>query len=113
MCQHQPPCRHPDAPGREAAAAVAAHPGQGWSLLCNGIVLFEGTGLLLPGGRVIPPHRRAPRRTPPECTRPASAGPWRRFCSEALATEDAGALNPPLWPGRWCATARQPSGIGG
>ncbi len=38
---------------------VAAHPEQGWSLLCNGIVLFEDTGLLLPDGQVIPPHRSA------------------------------------------------------
>jgi hypothetical protein len=36
---------------------VAAHPEQGWSLLCNGIVLFEDTGALLPTGQSIPPHR--------------------------------------------------------
>ena len=30
---------------------------QGWSLLCNGVVLFVDTGVLLPGGRVLPPHR--------------------------------------------------------
>jgi hypothetical protein len=42
---------------REAARAVARHPEQGWSLLCNGVVLFDDTGELLPDGRVIPPHR--------------------------------------------------------
>jgi hypothetical protein len=36
---------------------VAAHPEQGWSLLCNGVVLFEDTGELLPDGRVIAPRR--------------------------------------------------------
>jgi hypothetical protein len=36
---------------------VAHHPEQGWSLLCNGVVLFEDTGELLPDGRVIAPHR--------------------------------------------------------
>jgi len=36
---------------------VAAHVEQGWSLLCNGVVLFEDTGELLPDGRVVQPHR--------------------------------------------------------
>jgi hypothetical protein len=50
MCQHQPPCPPVGATGRQAARVVASHPEQGWSLLCNGIVLFEDTGVLLPGG---------------------------------------------------------------
>jgi hypothetical protein len=36
---------------------VAAHPEQGWSLLCNGVVMFDDTGELLPDGRVIAPRR--------------------------------------------------------
>jgi hypothetical protein len=36
---------------------VAAHPEQGWSLLCNGVVLFDDMGELLPDGAVIDPHR--------------------------------------------------------
>ncbi|GGQ92252.1 hypothetical protein Saso_13290 [Streptomyces asoensis] len=36
---------------------MAHHPEQGWSLLCNGVLLFEDTGELLPDGRVIAPHR--------------------------------------------------------
>jgi hypothetical protein len=36
---------------------VAHHPEQGWSLLCNGVVLFEDTGELLPDGKIIDPHR--------------------------------------------------------
>ena len=57
MCPHLPPCPDALAPDREAARTIAAHPDQGWSLLCNGIVLFEDTGELLPGGDVIAPHR--------------------------------------------------------
>jgi hypothetical protein len=36
---------------------VAHHPEQGWSLLCNGVLLFEDTGELLPDGKIIAPHR--------------------------------------------------------
>jgi hypothetical protein len=57
MCQHQPPCPEATAPDREAARTVTCHPEQGWSLLCNGIVLFEDTGELLPDGAIIAPHR--------------------------------------------------------
>jgi hypothetical protein len=64
MCQHQPPCPPADAVDREAAHVVASHPEQGWSLLCNGIVLFEDTGALLPDGQSIPPHRLASVQAP-------------------------------------------------
>jgi Family of unknown function (DUF5999) len=57
MCSHQPHCPSAEAPDREAAHTVACHPEQGWSLLCNGVLLFEDTGELLPDGRVIDPHR--------------------------------------------------------
>ncbi len=57
MCQHQPPCPTADSADREAAALVAHHPEQGWSLLCNGVLFFEDTGELLPNGQIIAPHR--------------------------------------------------------
>jgi hypothetical protein len=57
MCNHQPPCPRAEAPDREAAHTVASHPEQGWSLLCNGVLLFEDTGELLPDGSIIAPHR--------------------------------------------------------
>jgi uncharacterized protein DUF5999 len=57
MCPHMPECPDAQASDREAARTVASHPDQGWSLLCNGIVLFEDTGELLPDGDVIAPHR--------------------------------------------------------
>jgi hypothetical protein len=55
---------------------VASHPEQGWSLLCNGVVLFEDTGALLPNGQSIPPHRPAVPNVParrPRLPWPAAA----------------------------------------
>lgn len=57
MCQHQPSCPTAESADREAALPVAHHPEQGWSLLCNGVLLFEDTGELLPNGTIIAPHR--------------------------------------------------------
>ena len=57
MCPHTPQCPDANATDREAARAVASPPEQGWTLLCNGVVVFEDTGELLPGGEVILPHR--------------------------------------------------------
>lgn len=57
MCPHTPQCPDALAPDREAAHTVAAHPEQGWSLLCNGVVIFDDTGELLPNGAAIAPHR--------------------------------------------------------
>ena len=36
---------------------VASHPEQGWSLLCNGVVLFDDAGVLVLGGPVTSPGR--------------------------------------------------------
>lgn len=47
-CQHRPTCPDALASDRFAARAVASHPEQGWSLLCNGVVLFDDGGQLLP-----------------------------------------------------------------
>ncbi len=57
MCEHHPPCPPADAPDYEAASLVAFHPEQGWGLLCNGVVVFEDTGELLPDGRSVAAHR--------------------------------------------------------
>ena len=57
MCPHTPPCPDATASDREAAHTIASHPEQGWSLLCNGVVIFEDTGELLPDGAAIAPHR--------------------------------------------------------
>ena len=55
MCHHQPHCPDQHAPDRMAAKALVRHPEQGWSLLCNGVILFEDAGELLPDGRAVPP----------------------------------------------------------
>jgi len=57
MCPHQPPCPSADRHDRDAARTIACHPEQGWSLLCNGIILFDDTGELLPDGGAVPPRR--------------------------------------------------------
>jgi hypothetical protein len=55
MCRHWPRCPDASAADRLAARAVASHPEQGWSLLCNGVVLFDDAGALLPEGRAVAP----------------------------------------------------------
>lgn len=60
MCPHQPPCPTANDPDREAAHVTASHPEQGWSLLCNGVIIFDDTGELLPDGRSVAPFRLQP-----------------------------------------------------
>jgi hypothetical protein len=63
MCTHRPVCPPANAPDRAAAKVVASHAAeQGWSLLCNGVVTFVDNGELLPGGRVLAPHRATSAR---------------------------------------------------
>jgi len=59
MCLHWPACPAADRPDRDAARVVSAHPEQGWSLLCNGVVVFDDLGELLPDGRAVTPRRPA------------------------------------------------------
>ena len=69
LCTHNPACPSADAADRDAAHVVSAHPEQGWSLLCNGVVVFDDFGELLPDGHytdsrrrellMAAPHRRA------------------------------------------------------
>jgi len=61
-CQHTPQCPGADASDSAAAQVIAFHPQQGWSLLCNGVVVFEDSGALLPDGTIIEPPR-APGRS--------------------------------------------------
>ncbi|MFE0102379.1 DUF5999 family protein [Streptomyces sp. NPDC059009] len=56
MCAHQPQCPSAELSDHDAAAIVAAHPEQGWYLLCNGTIVFDDSGELLPDGRVVPPR---------------------------------------------------------
>jgi len=47
-CQHEPRCPSADAPDRLAARIIAYHPEQGWELLCNGIITFDDSAVILP-----------------------------------------------------------------
>jgi hypothetical protein len=47
MCQHTPRCPDARAPDRTLARVLAGHPEQGWSLLCNGVILFDDLGELI------------------------------------------------------------------
>jgi Family of unknown function (DUF5999) len=62
MCSHRPPCPPADHTDRDAARTVAFHPEQGWSLLCNGVIVFDDLGEIVPDGRVIPAS--CPTRVP-------------------------------------------------
>jgi len=57
MCSHVPTCPPATSEAHCAAHVIAAHPEQGWSLLCNGVVLFDDYGELLPDGRALAPPR--------------------------------------------------------
>ncbi|TQN44113.1 hypothetical protein FHU33_3599 [Blastococcus colisei] len=56
MCHHSMPCPDAANDARDLAAVVSSHPEQGWSLLCNGVVLFDDDGELLPDGSVVRHH---------------------------------------------------------
>ena len=57
MCTHWPTCPTAHESAKYAARVVSAQPEQGWSLLCNGVVVFEDTGALLPTGEGVAPAR--------------------------------------------------------
>ena len=60
MCTHDPACPPAGAIDWWAARNVAEHPAQGWTLLCNGALVFDDHGALLPDGRVAGPGMAAP-----------------------------------------------------
>ena len=60
-CTHRPPCSPATRPDHASAHVVARHSEQGWSLLCNGVELFDDGGELLPDGHAVDP---APRTVP-------------------------------------------------
>ena len=60
QCPHQPPCPGPLEPDRLAARLVARYPDQGWSLLCNEVVMLDDGDQLLPGGRIVSLPPRVP-----------------------------------------------------
>ncbi|MCX5275422.1 MULTISPECIES: DUF5999 family protein [Streptomyces] len=61
MCQHNPRCPDADSPNRDQAQLVAQAVSQGWGRRCNGLLIFDDTGELLPDGQIIAPHRPLPK----------------------------------------------------
>jgi hypothetical protein len=55
MCSHVPSCPVSTARDRLAALVCSRHPEQGWTLLCNGVIVFDDGGMLLPDGAAIEP----------------------------------------------------------
>jgi hypothetical protein len=49
-CLHRPACPPADAPDSDSARVVLTHPDQGWSMLCNGVLVFDE----LPAGEPVP-----------------------------------------------------------
>ena len=65
MCHHSPTCPSAPATDHDAAKVVSSHPEQGWSLLCNGVVVFDDTGEILPDRQIVAPHRPLCRSVSP------------------------------------------------
>ena len=111
MCPHLPTCPTADRPDRAAARTVAFRPGQGWSLLCNGVIVFDDLGEILPDGRVGPaaspgpfPATRRGVRNAAGARKGAGAGPDRaigiRPSSRARVTASVRLAAPSL-PRMW------------
>lgn len=56
-CTHSPACPAAEAADHDAARIISRHHEQGWVLLCNGVVVFDDTGEILPDRRIVAPHR--------------------------------------------------------
>ncbi|WP_343286291.1 DUF5999 family protein [Streptomyces sp. AM 4-1-1] len=61
MCGHLVECPPATAQDCEAAKIRLHQPEIGCSELCNGVLIFEDTGCLLPTGDVVEPRRPLPR----------------------------------------------------
>lgn len=60
FCVHEPQCPAAGEGDELAAHVIAAHPEQGWSLLCNRVVVFEDGGELRADGRMVAPRKPEP-----------------------------------------------------
>ena len=58
-CPHVPACPGATAVDHAAARVLSEHSEQGWSLLCNGVVLFTDVGELTPDGHAVCARRTA------------------------------------------------------
>ncbi|MCZ2816277.1 DUF5999 family protein [Modestobacter sp. VKM Ac-2984] len=53
MCSRPSLCPPATADDHVLAVPISRRPEQGWTLLCNGVVVFDDDGELLPDGRVV------------------------------------------------------------
>jgi hypothetical protein len=60
-CDHRPPCPAADATNAHEAHVTIWHLEQGWRLLCNGVILFDDGGAILPDRRTVEPPCRLAR----------------------------------------------------
>jgi hypothetical protein len=60
-CDHRPPCPAADATNAHEAHVAIWHVEQGWCLLCNGVILFEDGGAILPDCRTVEPPDKLAR----------------------------------------------------
>jgi hypothetical protein len=60
MCEHLRSCPTASSPDALQARVRSGHPEQGWSLLCNGVIIFDDGGALYPDGRTFQVHRLVP-----------------------------------------------------
>ncbi|OEJ22236.1 hypothetical protein AR457_40235 [Streptomyces agglomeratus] len=60
MCEHQPECPPASEPDCLAARVMSHCSAVGYSLLCNGVIVFEDTGCLKPDGEAVTPRRPLP-----------------------------------------------------
>lgn len=96
MCQHQPHCPRWQAPDHLAARIVIDHPGQGWCLLCNGVILFDDGGELLPV-RHASALDRPGAGLPPTTTCGPISSPTAALTKGHRAQENRAYVRRPLW----------------
>jgi hypothetical protein len=89
---------------------ISAHPGQGWSLLCNGIVIFNDTGAECPHWPPCPASSQPGRLAAAVISAHPGQG-WSLLCNGVVVFDDTGYLLPdgtargPRPPGRVPARA--------
>jgi hypothetical protein len=61
VCGHRPECPSAENSDFQAARVHVRRPEMGCSELCNGVLVFDDTGCLLPSGEVVSPRRPLPQ----------------------------------------------------
>ncbi|MFD8589897.1 DUF5999 family protein [Streptomyces sp. NPDC059637] len=64
VCGHRPECPSAENRDFQAAQVRVRRPEIGCSVLCNGVLVFDDTGCLLPSGEVVAPRRPLPLPLP-------------------------------------------------